>query len=113
MSQALVPINGHFQITRTGLKINGHPALKDCEGFGYQLSTLDRALQFAIGDFILYLEETFGEQASQIIDPAWGWSEESLRVYRWVAKQVPPAVRQPRLNYNHHKLVARLKGAQQ
>lgn len=110
---APVAMNGHFTITRTGLQIVGSPSLEECAEYGYQLATLEHAVQFAIGDFILYVEATFGERGSQVVDPDCGWTEDSLRVYRWVAEKVPPAMRRPELSYRHHQLVARLPPATQ
>jgi hypothetical protein len=70
---------------------------------------LEKALQFAAGDFAIYVESRFGEQAAQILDGSDGWSEETLRVYRWVCEKVTPLNRRADLSFRHHQLVAALE----
>jgi hypothetical protein len=102
-----------FQITRTGLRVNGAPSFDEAAEFGRQLATLEHAVQFTIGAFCEYLDERFGEQASQIIDEGYGWNLESIKVYRWVHSHVPEENRRADLSFKHHQLVAKLSPAQQ
>jgi hypothetical protein len=102
-----------FKITRTGLQIKGQPTFEEAEIFGRQLATLEHATQWAIGKFVIWLEEHYGELASQIIDESYGWNVDSLKVYKWVHEKVSEDVRQESLSFQHHKIVAGLPPAQQ
>ena len=97
-----------FHITPAGLLVQGAPSFDVCEMFGESLRTLDRGIQFALGDYFRYIEDRFGEQASQILDHT-GWSESTLRTYRWTAEKIAVETRRmDRLSYRHHQLVAAL-----
>lgn len=65
-----------------------------------------------VGDWLIYGEKRYGELAAQAIDIK-GWSEETVRVYSWVAKSVPMENRREDLTFKHHQLVAHLPPAQQ
>ena len=112
---ALTPLDGEepltdsFALSSRGLVIRGNPGFEECARVGRLLPVAERSLQFAMGDFINYLERRFGEQASQIIDPEAGWSEETCRVYAWIAKSIEPERRRSdRLGIRHHAAVAKL-----
>ena len=94
-----------FRMTPVGLTITGRPDYDQCANLGEALRVVEHAAQFSVGDFINYVEDAFGEQASQIVDAS-NWSESTLKVYRWVCKQVPMAVRLPELSFSHHQVVA-------
>ena len=115
MTQALTRFDGApgFAITPVGLRITGTPSMDEAAIFGAQLARVEHAVQFAIGAFASWAEQTFGEMASQLIDPDFGWSLDSIRNYKWVHENVPEDVRQPGLSFKHHQVVARLSQAQQ
>lgn len=96
-----------FRITPIGLTISGKPDYDQCSDLGEALRVVEHAAQFSVGDFVNYVEDAFGEQASQIVDAS-NWSESTLKVYRWVCKQVPMTVRLPELSFSHHQVVADL-----
>lgn len=103
-----VNLGQHFQITPQGLTIVGRPTFDQFESLGETLRTLDRCLQFAVGDFFRAVEDRYPEKSSQILDHT-GWSESTLRVYRNTAKNVAPATRRmDKLTYTHHQVVAAL-----
>jgi hypothetical protein len=110
------PVNfgDHFRVTPTGLDIIGEPSFSVCQQFWASLRTLERGLQFAIGDAAKYLRRRFGERADQIISDATGWSFETLRAYEWTADSVPTEVRHMDvLTYSHHQAVAKLSPREQ
>jgi hypothetical protein len=111
---ATVPIGTWFKITPTGLGIKGKPPIEAFAELGEALRTFERTLQFAIGDWINALEDRYGEEASQLIDAS-GWSLNTIRVYSWTAKNVPPANRfiDEGLTYAHHQAVASLAHPEQ
>lgn len=114
-ASALVPVNlgEHFEITPTGLIVHGKPSFDLCEQLGGILRTLEKGIQFAIGDYCRYVEGRFGERASQLID-ATGWAYETVRSYTWTAEKVSPDVRRlDTLSFTHHQAVARLNPREQ
>lgn len=110
-----VPIGEHFKVTPTGLEIHGDPSFEICTSFCEVLRTFERSIQFCIGDFANYMEDRFGEQASQVICAETGWSRETLRNYRWVSEKLAPEDRMidRGLSFKHHMVVAALPPVQQ
>lgn len=102
----------YFAISRTGLRVVSVPDFDTCAVFSLRLATYEHALAFAVGDFINYVEDRFGEQAAQIVD-ADTFAASTISVYRWVAKQVATEDRLPSLTFKHHQLVAGLNPIQQ
>lgn len=103
-----------FSMTVNGLDVAGAPTLQLCEKVGVILRVQERGAQFAIGDFILYVEEKFGEDAAQVIDNESGWSEKTIGVYRWMAQRISKSRRRmDRLGVRHHLLVASLAAGKQ
>jgi len=98
-----------FTLTPNGLSVSGDPGFERCAAVGRLLPIAEVGIQFAIGDYILYMEAHFNEEASQIIDYTEGWSETTCRIYRWMAERVEPDRRRmDRLKVNHHLAVAPL-----
>jgi hypothetical protein len=71
-----------------------------------------KAMQFWLGDALLYGENRFGEQFAQAASET-GYSEESLRGFLWVASRVSPSVRRSTLSWSAHQVVAALPPDQQ
>lgn len=108
-----VNIGAHFQITESGLSVNGQPTFEQCEAMWSALRLMEKSLQFAIGDAIKYLEGRWGERAAQIIDAA-GISFATARAYRWTATKVDESTRRMDvLTYSHHQAVAKLPPREQ
>lgn len=98
----------HFELTRTGLVVHGKPDIRTSEAFGKWLAVAEQSIQFAVGDFALWCEATYGEEAAQVLDHE-TFSEQTVKVYRWVAEKVPPENRMlDRLSFKHHMTVAAL-----
>jgi hypothetical protein len=98
----LVPLDGTTPVSLT---------LPDGMAYGEWSSTLlavarvGKAVQFWLGDALLYGENRFGEQFAQAASET-GYSEESLRGFLWVASRVPPSVRRLTLSWSHHQVAA-------
>jgi hypothetical protein len=117
-----VNLGQHFQIGPSGLIIIGKPSFADFDALGETLRTLDRSLQFTVGDFFTEVEKRFGEKsglserdqtASQILDHT-GWSEATLKAYRWTSERIAPERRRmDALTYSHHQAVAALPPKEQ
>lgn len=107
-----VTLGRHFSVGPTGLTVRGAPSFDEWAQLGHALRVMEKGIQFAIGDFLLYGEERFSERASQIID-AEMWSESTVKVYRWVSERVPLQNRRMDLSYSHHQAVASLAHSEQ
>lgn len=107
-----VTLGKHFSVGPTGLTIRGAPTFEQASQLLSALRIMEAGVQFALGDAIRYLEDTFGEQASQVIDSE-EWSESTVRVYRWAAERVPLENRRPDLSFSHHLAVAGLSSPEQ
>lgn len=106
---------GAFRFTATGLLIEGKPTLADMQAVGDWLSTIHGALQWWIGDWLLYGEGVYADRFSQLLD-ATQWDADTLRQYEWVCRKVPPENRMPistGLSFSHHREIADLPPAVQ
>jgi hypothetical protein len=110
---ALVPYTiGTFTFTASGISVDRPPTYEEWEDVGKMLAVQVRGIQFIVGDWLLLGETHFGEAAAQAIDSR-SWSEETVRNYLWVAKNVPMENRRDDLTFAHHQLVAGLKPQEQ
>jgi len=109
-----VPIVRGFKASVNGLIIEGQPSFAQWEKAGTTLRVIERGIQFAIGDFLNYGEDRYGEDASQVIDAESGWSLKTIAVYRWLAARIAPERRRmDRLGIRHHLMVAALSPSKQ
>lgn len=109
-----VQISKGFRATVNGLVLEGQPSYDQALVAGTALRVFERSAPFALGDFVLYVEDKFGAAASQILDAENGWSLKTIAAYSWLAKKVPLARRRmDRLGVRHHMLVAVLTAKQQ
>ena len=109
-----VVVGKGFKAGVNGLDIAGRPSFDAWAATGRTLRVIEKGAQFAIGDFLNYGEDRFGERASQIIDASEGWSEKTCSVYRWLSARIAKADRRmDRLTIAHHLLVAALSPAKQ
>jgi hypothetical protein len=102
-----------FSASVNGLIVQDQPSFEAWEAVGKRLRILERASQFALGDYLNEVEDRFAEEASQIVD-ATEWSEKTCSSYRWLAKSIAiDRRRMDRLGVAHHLEVAALSPAQQ
>lgn len=113
-SEPLAPLRHgeFFLLHETGLEIQRSPTYEAWAEMGHVFALAHKALPFAIGDWLNFGEDRFGEEASQAVDVS-HFSEETLKVYRWVSKQIPMERRFPNLTFKHHMVVAGMPEARQ
>jgi excisionase family DNA binding protein len=99
-------------ITPTSLRLSADLDYEQAEMIGRYLGAFRDATAWWLGDYIVQTEELFSHQASQLAE-ATGRSPETLRVYAWVARAVPPDRRRKRLSFSHHQAVAKYDRAEQ
>lgn len=103
---------GHFEITANGLLIDGAPDYDEWERLGIALRTVERGIQFALGDWLNYGEHAYGQKYSQALEET-EYEYETLRKYVYVAKRIETGNRFPILSFHHHMLIAPLDPDQQ
>lgn len=78
------------------------------EYIGMTLGKLTRAMQWAIGDWLMYGEHLYGEKYAQASDIT-GYSYSSLNTYQAVCQRIEPKYRRVALTFAHHQVVAYLE----
>lgn len=103
-----VDIGDLFQ--HNGLILPEGLSFDDWARVGPNLILMATGYRWWLGDWILYGETAFNEEAAQAIDPSW-LNEEDIRQipnYAWVARAFPPSERVLELSWTHHRIAAAL-----
>lgn len=110
-----IVLNG-FQLTSTGVIVaaNVRPSLAEYQGTFDFVTRVHKFSGFWLADMIAYADTRpeWKEKIDQIID-AEVLDEDSVKQYRYVAKNVPPENRVEGVAYGHHAAVAGLPGEEQ
>lgn len=92
-------------LSLVGLRLPVDTSSSEYEALGFALGEMHRAVQFAVGDYILDGERLFGHEAYQLQESL-GISEEQRRQYVRVAERIPFERRRRELTWAHHREVA-------
>lgn len=103
----LILTSEQFRFVPTGLVVIGEPDFETWEQVGQQLSYIEGAVHWWIGDWLNYGEDRWGEMYSQALK-ATEFEYQTLRDDKWVAAQVELSLRKDNLSFSHHKEVAHL-----
>ena len=85
---------------------------EDWQRAGSLLTTMQKSINWWVGDWILHGEKTWPDQFSQAIYLT-GKSDVTLRNSAWVCNVFPPEDRNPLLSYTHHFEVASVKSPEE
>lgn len=96
---------------RTALMFVDRPTWEQSESLVNTLFTMDRTINWWIGDAILMLEAVFPQNFAQLFPD--GMDAKTLANKRWVASKIIPSRRREGLSWSHHDAVAGLDEAQQ
>jgi hypothetical protein len=99
---ALIPLDG---ATPTSLSLPASLSYEEWAATLHAVARMGKAVQFWLGDALLYGENQYGELMAQAASET-GYSSESLRGFLWVASRVPPSVRRLTLSWTHHQVAA-------
>jgi hypothetical protein len=111
-----------FSITRTGLELHEGLSFEEWREAAPLFGQALRSIAFVIGDWLLYGQANFqnGLSAHRITPEAYnaataatGLDRTTLQNYAYVARRVPKDRRSEHLSWEHHKVVAKLKAADQ
>lgn len=69
-------------------------------------------IQFAIGDWLNYGVDHWGDEIWNYLDPT-DYAESTLKNFQSIARNVPLSRRNENLSYKHHSVVAKLSGHEQ
>ena len=102
-----------YRLTGLGIDPSSVPKNKrNWELLGQLLFRLDHSIQWLIGDWLLQGETNQWGQHEEIAR-ALNYEVKTLYDYRYVARNVHFSVRNEKLSFGHHKLVAHLETAEQ
>ena len=102
------------RITPTGLKpLPAAWTWAEDVRFGRGLAGIGRALPWIIGDWILHMEQKYGERYAQAVEEI-GLAPHTAQNYTWVAERFRDhSRRRERLSFSHHEVVASLESVEQ
>lgn len=93
-----------FVLSSVGLSIPDDVTDAEMIDIGQWLRSLERSLQWHIGDWLNRAERVWGEVYSGLDQ----YTYDTLKDYAYVARNVQLSVRTDNLSFGHHKLVAKL-----
>lgn len=113
--------NSTIEITPLGLAFHGSPNFEEWKNIGPQIGNAMRSMEFVIGDWLVYGQTHFarsgpGRPTNCNYDAAiraTGIDYAILRNYAHVSRKVNLSLRNDKLSWNHHRMVARLNPEKQ
>jgi len=113
-SHDIIPVLsvGPFQATPLGLIVIGVPTWEECEAYGLGWQVIIVATPWNVGDWLCLIEKLFPDRYTQAISIT-GHKIETLRNWRYVASRVPISLRNGRLSWTHHYVIAPLDPVEQ
>lgn len=89
-----------------GLHLPNDLPFEEWEALGGVLVTMEKSVQWMLGDWLNYGERRFGDKAFQAI--ATGYATGTLRAAAWVAHRFPRGERDPAITWSHYRELASL-----
>ena len=101
-----------FSITPTGIQFNEELSFDEWDALGQKLAPIGKSIGFIIGDWINYGEGRYGEKYEDAIKRT-GMAYQTLRDFAYVARKVELSFRNDKLDFVHHRVVAKLKSPEE
>jgi hypothetical protein len=101
-----------FAITLTGIQFHEELSFEEWEALGQKLAPVGKSIGFIIGDWINYGENRWGDKYEDAIKRT-GMAYQTLRDFSYVARRVQLSFRNDKLDFVHHKVVAKLKSPEE
>lgn len=95
-----------FKVGARGLNAVGTPTQSEWLRFGRVLARQKMAVHFAVGDWVNYGFEKYGDVDHEAVALMFGWSVETVKRYAKLASRIPWEVRNENLGVRYHILVA-------
>jgi hypothetical protein len=117
MNMSTSVIDNTFKITSLGLIIEGQPTQEDWFRFGRSLANRRDSVHWIIGDWLNYgidhYNFTYTKAAQILNEHGFMFTNQTLRIDKYVAARIPLLWRHNELSWQHHKEVASLKPDEQ
>ncbi len=97
-----------FSIDRTGIRFRGELTFDEWEAIGREITPMAKAVGFIIGDWMNYGMSRYGDKYGEAMKST-GLAYETLKTSSYVARSVELSLRNPNLDWHHHKAVAKIK----
>jgi hypothetical protein len=104
-----------IEVTPLGLRFHGEPDFKKWSALGRRIGQALRSMEFVIGDWLVYGEQNFRSTGGRPTNcdyekaiRATGIDYAILRNYAYVSRKVTLSLRNDKVSWNHHRLVAKL-----
>lgn len=109
--EALLIRIGKFLFTPKGLIVKGEPTFEEGMKCGYSLRDFKQGLHFAIGDWLIFMEDHWPDLYPQAMS-IFGYDYSTLATDKWIAKKIPIS-RRREVPFGYHRAVGGLEPAQQ
>ncbi len=111
--QLLVQLEQAGALTPTGLTLTDpHMPIERAEAIGALLGRMHMSVRFAIGDWLLFVEQVFPTEWSQL-STSLGLTERTCKDYMRVSERVARSRRRPNVEWSQHRAVAALPPPEQ
>jgi hypothetical protein len=111
--ELLVQLEHAGALTPTGLTLTDPDMpIEQAEAIGTLLGRMHMSVRFAIGDWLLFVENVYPSEWSQL-STVLGLSERTCRDYMRVSERVSRSRRRPKLDWSQHRAVAALPPPEQ
>jgi hypothetical protein len=111
--ELLVALEQAGALTPTGLTLTDPDLpIGQAEAIGTLLGRMHMSVRFAIGDWLLFIENVYPDEWSQLAEVL-GLSTDTRREYMRVSERVPRSRRRPKLDWSQHRAVAALPPPEQ
>ena len=97
-----------FSITPTGIQFNEELSFEEWDDLGQKLAPIAKSIGFIIGDWINYGEQRWGDKYEDALKRT-GLAYQTLADFAYVARKVQFSLRNEKLDFTHHRVVAKLK----
>jgi len=97
-----------FSITRTGIEFHQDLTFEEWDALGQKLGDVGKSIGFVIGDWINYGEAHWGDKYEEALERT-GLAYQTLADFAYVARKVQFSLRNEKLDFTHHRVVAKLK----
>lgn len=92
--------------TSTALLLPDALEFERWQGVGNTLLSIGRAAMWWVGDWYLFGERRYGEQAAQAVGDETGYSARTVQQAAWVAGRFPPSSRLENVDFGTHMALA-------
>lgn len=98
----------NFTIRETGIEFNGNLSRTEWDDLGHKIAQVAKSIGFIVGDWINHGEKQWGDMYADAMQQT-GLDYQTLRDFAYTARRVELSLRNDKLDFSHHRVVAKLK----